>query len=81
LAFFDLPTEQWAGFVSFKLMQPVDRLLFGLNVFLRRTNRVRFSIVPASVLRGGVNLLLSVLPFYTVSADEEPVEWGPQEEA
>lgn len=75
-AFFDLPKEQWSGFLSFKLMQPADRLAFGIGVFLRTTNRVRFSIVPASVLSGGTKLFLSVLPFYTVSAEDpvSPVE-------
>lgn len=75
-AFFDLPKEQWSGFLSFKLMQPADRLNFGIGVFLRTTNRVRFSIVPASVFSGGFKLLLSVLPFYTVSAEDpvSPVE-------
>jgi lycopene beta-cyclase len=79
-AFFDLPKAQWAGFLSFKLMQPVDRLNFGIGVFLRTTNRVRLSIVPASVRRGGLALLMSVLPFYKVTDEEEPVEWGPPSE-
>lgn len=78
-AFFDLPKEQWSGFLSFKLMQPLERLTFGLGVFMRTTNRVRFSIMPASVLRGGMNLALSVMPLYQVPKDDEPVAWGPQD--
>jgi lycopene cyclase-like protein len=70
-AFFDLPVDQWSGFLSFKLMQPVDRLNFGLGVFIRTTNRVRFSIVPASVIYGGAKLIKSVMPFYTVASEEE----------
>lgn len=76
-AFFDLPKDQWSGFLSFKLLQPVERLKFGLGVFIRTTNRVRFSIVPMSVLKGGLDLFLSVSPFYSVTEEEEPVEWGP----
>lgn len=79
-AFFDLPKDQWTGFLSFKLLQPVERLNFGLGVFLRTTNRVRFSIVPMSVLKGGLELFLSVSPFYSVQEEDEPVEWGPPPE-
>jgi lycopene cyclase-like protein len=73
-AFFDLPREQWAGFLSFRLMQPEDRLKFGLGVFARTSNRVRFSIVPASVRYGGPKLFMSVLPFYSVAEDEASVQ-------
>lgn len=68
-AFFDLPKEQWSAFLSFRLMQPMERFNFGVGVFLRTTNRVRGTIVPASVMYGGIKLLMSVLPFYKVSRD------------
>jgi lycopene cyclase-like protein len=73
-AFFQMPLDQWSGFLSFKLMQPIDRLKFGLGVFYRTSNRVRFSIVPASVVYGGVKLAMSVVPLYSVAAEEEEVD-------
>jgi lycopene beta-cyclase len=69
-AFFALPLDQWSGFLSFKLLQPYDRLKFGLSVFARTTNEARLSIVPASVLHGGIKLAVSVMPFYTVPNED-----------
>lgn len=69
-AFFDLPKEQWSDFLSFRLIQPMERLVFGLGVFARTTNRVRTTIVPASLMYGGWKLLVSVLPFYTAEENE-----------
>nr|ATD53288.1 lycopene beta-cyclase [Grateloupia catenata] len=69
-AFFDLPKEQWAGFLSFRLMKPLERFHFGLGVFARTTNRVRTTIVPMAVLEGGLPLLMSILPVYKTDADE-----------
>nr|ATD53294.1 lycopene beta-cyclase [Grateloupia filicina] len=69
-AFFDLPKDQWAGFLSFRLMKPLERLRFGLGVFARTTNRVRTTIVPMAVLEGGLPLLMSILPVYKTDADE-----------
>lgn len=69
-AFFDLPKEQWSGFLSFRLMKPLERLEFGFGVFVRTTNRVRTSIVPMAVLEGGLPLLMSILPFYKVEDEQ-----------
>nr|ATD53283.1 lycopene beta-cyclase [Dumontia simplex] len=68
-AFFDLPKEQWAGFLSFRLLQPLERFGFGLGVFARVTNRVRTSIVYDSIMNGGFPLLMSILPLYDVKED------------
>nr|ATD53282.1 lycopene beta-cyclase [Gracilaria chouae] len=68
-AFFDLPTQQWADFLSFRLMKPLERLVFGLGVFVRTSNRVRLSLMMDSMTKGRIPLLTSVLPLYKV--DEE----------
>ncbi|CDF35473.1 unnamed protein product [Chondrus crispus] len=65
-AFFDLPKDQWSAFLSFRLMQPLERLTFGLGVFARTTNRVRTSIVYDAITKGRFPLLMSVLPVYDV---------------
>lgn len=69
-AFFELPKEQWSGFLSFRLMKPLERLTFGLGVFQRTTNRVRATIVPNAVLKGGIPLLMSILPVYDVDDEQ-----------
>nr|ATD53289.1 lycopene beta-cyclase [Gloiopeltis furcata] len=65
-AFFDLPKDQWSAFLSFRLMQPLERLSFGLGVFARTSNRVRTSIVFDAITKGRSPLLMSVLPVYDV---------------
>lgn len=61
-AFFKLPQEQWGGFLSFKLEEPIERLIFGLGVFYHTSNRVRSSLVWDSVTKGGKEFFLSLLP-------------------
>lgn len=69
-AFFDLPKDQWSGFLSFRLMKPLERLTFGLGVFARTSNRVRTSIVFDAIMKGRIPLLMSVLPVYDVDDEE-----------
>lgn len=69
-AFFDLPKDEWAGFLSFRLLKPLERLSFGLGVFARTTNRVRASIVFDAIVNGRIPLLMSVLPVYDVKEDQ-----------
>mmetsp|Transcript_3829 Transcript_3829/g.16574 ORF Transcript_3829/g.16574 Transcript_3829/m.16574 type:complete len:287 (+) Transcript_3829:1354-2214(+) len=61
-AFFKLPWEQWTQFLSFGLIRPEERLVFGLGVFLRASNEVRFKLVFEAIARGQLTLLKSVIP-------------------
>ncbi|KAJ8907430.1 hypothetical protein NDN08_007541 [Rhodosorus marinus] len=61
-AFFKLPWEQWTEFLSFGLIRPEERLVFGLGVFLRTSNAVRFKLVFEAITRGQLTLLNSVIP-------------------
>lgn len=63
-AFFKLPTKQWSDFLSFKLVTPVQRLVFGLGVFARTSNDVRTKLVLDAMLHGRLPLAMSVLPLY-----------------
>lgn len=63
-AFFELPQDQWAGFLSFKLEQPLERLIFGLGIFFRTSNLVRALLIWDSLTVGGVRFFMSVLPFF-----------------
>lgn len=63
-AFFKLPTDQWSDFLSFKLVTPVQRLVFGLAVFARTNNNVRAKLVIDAILHGRLPLAMSVLPLY-----------------
>lgn len=63
-AFFKLPTNQWSAFLSFKLVTPVQRLVFGLGVFVRATNRLRAQLVTDAIAFGRLPLAMSVLPLY-----------------
>nr|ATD53291.1 lycopene beta-cyclase [Campylaephora kondoi] len=65
-AFFQLPKDEWSGFLSFRLVKPLERLKFGLGVFARTTNRVRASISFDALVRGGFPLFMSILPLYKV---------------
>lgn len=69
-AFFELPKNEWAGFLSFRLMKPLERLGFGLGVFARTTNRVRTTIVLDAIRIGRLPLLMSILPVYDVEDDQ-----------
>lgn len=69
-AFFELPKEQWAGFLSFRLLKPLERLTFGLGVFARTTNRVRTSICFDAIVNGRFSLLMSILPVYDVEENQ-----------
>ncbi|GAB0497396.1 hypothetical protein MMPV_008728 [Pyropia vietnamensis] len=75
-AFFQLPRQQWAEFLSFRLLQPSERLAFGLGVFFRTTNRVRFTITPFGAFHGRFKLLMSLLPLYPVEVPP-PVKLPP----
>lgn len=68
-AFFQLPQNQWAGFLSFKLVEPLERLVFGLGVFARTTNRVRLTLMLDAVAKGRIPLLRSILPLYKGKRD------------
>lgn len=70
-AFFELPKEQWSGFLSFRLIKPLERLTFGLGMFLRTTNHVRFDIITQAILKGRFPLLMSVMPLYKVEEDDK----------
>lgn len=65
-AFFDLPKDQWSSFLSFRMMQPLQRLVFGLGIFARTSNRVRFRLMFDAVVKGQLPLFLSVMPMYKV---------------
>lgn len=69
-AFFTLPKSQWADFLSFRMMRPLDRLQFGLGVFARTSNRVRLSLIADAISYGQWPLLRSVLPLYEVEEAE-----------
>nr|WOE55142.1 PhM00009.1 [Neoporphyra haitanensis] len=75
-AFFRLPRQQWAEFLSFRLLRPGERLAFGLGVFMRTTNRVRASITPFGAFHGRGKLLMSLLPLYPVEVPP-PVKLPP----
>lgn len=69
-AFFELPKDEWSGFLSFRLTKPLERLAFGLGVFARTTNRVRTSITFDAVVKGGLPLFMSILPLYEVEDEQ-----------
>nr|ARQ82873.1 lycopene beta-cyclase [Bangia fuscopurpurea] len=75
-AFFRLPRQQWAEFLSFRLLRPQERLAFGLGVFFRTSNRVRATITPFGALHGRGKLLMSLLPLYPVEVPP-PVKLPP----
>jgi len=75
-AFFRLPRQQWAEFLSFRLLRPGERLAFGLGVFFRTTNRVRATITPFGMFHGRGKLLMSLLPLYPVDVPP-PVKLPP----
>lgn len=75
-AFFRLPRQQWAEFLSFRLLRPGERLAFGLGVFFRTTNRVRATITPFGAFHGRGKLLMSLLPLYPVEVPP-PVKLPP----
>lgn len=70
-AFFKLPKNQWAGYLSFRLEEPIERLMFGLGVFFNTSNRVRAQLVWDSVTSGGIPFFLSVLPVGNIGSDEK----------
>ena len=64
-SFFVLPFEQWGGFLSHRLVEPYDRLIFGLGVWANTSWRVRLSLALKGFLSGPAGWLLlgrSVLP-------------------
>jgi lycopene beta-cyclase len=44
-AFFKLRDEAWKNFLSFRQLSGQERLAFGLGVFLKTTNKVRFKLI------------------------------------
>ncbi|PXF46251.1 Lycopene beta cyclase, chloroplastic [Gracilariopsis chorda] len=68
-AFFDLPTQQWADFLSFRMIKPLERLFLGVGVFVRTSNRVRVSLIKDAITKGRLSLLTSVLPLYSVDPE------------
>jgi len=64
-SFFVLPFQQWGGFLSHRLIEPYDRLVFGLGVWANTSWRVRYSLALKGFLSGPAGWLLlgrSVLP-------------------
>ncbi len=61
-AFFKLPVEQWAGYLSFRLEEPLERIAFGLGVFFHTSNRVRAWLVWDALTAGGWPFFQSLLP-------------------
>jgi len=64
-SFFELPFKQWGGFLSHRLLEPYDRLIFGLGVWANTSWRVRLSLSLKGFLSGPAGWLLlgrSVLP-------------------
>ncbi len=64
-AFFVLPFQQWGGFLSHRLVEPYDRLVFGLGVWANTSWRVRASLALKGFLSGPAGWLMlgrSVLP-------------------
>lgn len=61
-AFFKLPVKQWGDFLSFRLEEPLERLIFGLGIFYHTSNRVRSGLVWDSFASGGFDFFKSVVP-------------------
>jgi len=64
-AFFVLPFQQWGGFLSHRLVEPYERLIFGLGVWENTSWRVRGSLALKGFLsgpNGWITLARSVLP-------------------
>ncbi len=61
-AFFRLPEYQWAGYLSFRLEEPVERLWFALAMFFYASVPMKAALVWDSFTSGGLPFFLSVLP-------------------
>mmetsp|Transcript_40879 Transcript_40879/g.95498 ORF Transcript_40879/g.95498 Transcript_40879/m.95498 type:complete len:525 (+) Transcript_40879:73-1647(+) len=64
-SFFKLPYQQWSEFLSMGLVEPLERLIFGLGVWAGTSNRVRLSLSLKGFLsgpEGWIRLGRSVLP-------------------
>lgn len=61
-AFFKLPQYQWAGYLSFRLEEPVERLWFALAMFFHASLPMKAALVWDSFTSGGLPFFLSVLP-------------------
>mmetsp|Transcript_24853 Transcript_24853/g.62126 ORF Transcript_24853/g.62126 Transcript_24853/m.62126 type:complete len:256 (+) Transcript_24853:2-769(+) len=61
-AFFALPTDIWKSFLTLGMLQPEQRLKFGLGMFFRTSNRVRALLMFYGVAISPGKLLSSVVP-------------------
>nr|ATD53292.1 lycopene beta-cyclase [Melanothamnus japonicus] len=62
-AFFKLPLPVWKEYLSFGLIDPLERLNFGLGMFWRTSNRIRVTLVRDAIIEGKWTFFRSVLPF------------------
>eukprot|EP00180_Rhodochaete_pulchella_P002538 Plantae.Rhodophyta-Rhodochaete_pulchella.ctg3890.p2 GENE.Plantae.Rhodophyta-Rhodochaete_pulchella.ctg3890~~Plantae.Rhodophyta-Rhodochaete_pulchella.ctg3890.p2 ORF type:complete len:286 (-),score=69.29 Plantae.Rhodophyta-Rhodochaete_pulchella.ctg3890:220-975(-) len=62
-AFFSLPERLWTKFLAFELVDPVERLQYGLGIWFKTSNRIRVKLLAEGGLEGKWPLLRSVLPF------------------
>jgi len=77
-AFFDLPVELWSDFLAFGLMDPAERLEYGVRMFFLTSNRVRLLLIQEALLNGGAPFWLSVVPlgFNSVPHAQRPKSSG-----
>lgn len=62
-AFFKLRYEQWAGYLSFRLEKPLERLQFALDVFVRASPRIKARLIWDAMTMGDFAFFKSVIPF------------------
>lgn len=60
-AFFMLPDKEWKDFLDFGLNSSRERLLFGLQMFVRSSPALRISLMKEAVINGRLKLLKSVV--------------------
>uniref|UniRef100_A0A7S1XD83 lycopene beta-cyclase n=1 Tax=Compsopogon caeruleus TaxID=31354 RepID=A0A7S1XD83_9RHOD len=70
-AFFQIPIDLWTQFLAFDLLNPFDRVRYGLGVFFYTTNRIRALLIAEAAFLGRWPLLRSVLPLQDVERREE----------
>eukprot|EP00186_Timspurckia_oligopyrenoides_P002751 CAMPEP_0182443574 /NCGR_PEP_ID=MMETSP1172-20130603/2278_1 /TAXON_ID=708627 /ORGANISM="Timspurckia oligopyrenoides, Strain CCMP3278" /LENGTH=498 /DNA_ID=CAMNT_0024638903 /DNA_START=179 /DNA_END=1675 /DNA_ORIENTATION=- len=70
-AFFALDVKLWSEFLAFGLLQPQERLVYGLQVFFNTSNRVRKELVSNAIFNGGPDFFFSVLPLGFNAAEVE----------
>lgn len=74
-SYFILPYHQWSEFLSLGLVEPLERLIFGLGVWAGTSNKVRFSLAMKGFLsgpEGWMKLGRSILPVADYDDKELP---------